>query len=111
MPRRLLPVAGVLLALPLALAAGGCAAKVTHPTKSLAEQQADIDLCSKEANRKYWMDPVAALYNAYDCLEAKGYKRGEGDMAAKVERAMGEAPKKPPAAPGQPCVVPCRRSK
>ncbi len=52
-----------------------CTAQVSHPTKSLAEQQVDIDQCTNDANRKYWMDPVAALLNAYDCLEAKGYRK------------------------------------
>ena len=67
--------------LPLTLLAA-CAAQVSHPTKSLAEQQVDIDQCTDAANRKYWMDPVAALLNAYDCLEAKGYKKGETKLMA-----------------------------
>jgi hypothetical protein len=94
----------LLLLAPLALAA--CTAQVTHPTKSLAEQQADIHSCTSEANHKYWMDPVAALYHAYDCLEAKGYKRSNRDFAAQVERAFGERPTEPKAPP-QPCRVPC----
>ena len=96
----------------------GCATQVSHPTKSTAEMQADIDLCTGEAERKYWMDPVAALYNSYDCLEAKGYQRDRSDFASKVERALGEAPARraaatgpatppPPAEPGKPCKVPC----
>ena len=99
----------LLLALPLALA--GCTASVTHPTKSLAEQQVDIDRCTDAAKKKYWMDPVAALYNAYDCLEAKGYQRSNKDMAAKVEKAVGEAPERAKAPPGprKPCPVPCKR--
>ncbi|HEX8668185.1 MAG TPA: hypothetical protein VF727_07415 [Allosphingosinicella sp.] len=85
-----------------------CTAEVSHPTKNLADQQADIDLCTKSANHKYWMDPVAALYNAYDCLEAKGYRRSRKDFAAKVERALGEKPATPRRAePGKPCRIPC----
>jgi hypothetical protein len=86
-----------------------CTASVYHPTKSGAEMQADIDQCTRRANRRYWMDPVAALYRAYDCLEARGYRRDEGDFAARVERAMGERPEAPPARPERPCRVPCRR--
>jgi hypothetical protein len=101
-----------LIALPMVVA--GCAAQVSHPSKSTAEMRADIDLCTGDANRKYWMDPIAALYNAYDCLEAKGYQRGKGDIAAQVERALGEAPareieaKRKAAQPGLPCRVPCK---
>ena len=87
----------------------GCQAKVSHPTKTLAEQQVDIQGCTKTANDKYWMDPVAALYNAYDCLEAKGYQRGNADVAARVERAVNEGrPAKAPAEPAKPCRVPCK---
>lgn len=89
----------------------GCATEVTHPTKSVAEMQADIDLCTGEAERRYWMDPIAALYNSYDCLEARGYERNRKGFAARVERALGEAPARRAAAaqPGKPCKVPCRR--
>ena len=94
-----------------------CTASVYHPTKSNAEMQADVNRCTGQANRRYWMDPVAALYNAYDCLEAKGYSRNEKDFAARVERALGE--RDPPAAAAAkasgdrprrlPCQVPCKR--
>ena len=110
--------------LPLLLLAGACTAQVTHPTKSLAEQQADIDLCTREANHKYWMDPIAALFHAYDCLEAKGYQRVNKALQAKVEQTVGpKAPPPPrpvgapapaatptPTTPGtvQPCRVPCK---
>jgi hypothetical protein len=102
------------LAAAAALAVQACTASVYHPTKSGAEMQADVDLCTRRANRRYWMDPVAALYNAYDCLEAKGYSRDEGDFAARVERALGEreAPKaaaREPKARRLPCQVPCKR--
>jgi hypothetical protein len=90
----------VLLALP------ACTAQVTHPTKSLAEQQAVIHFCSSQARHQYWMDPIAALYHSYDCLEAKGYKRSNKDLSAQVERMFGERPGPPKPAP-QPCRVPC----
>ena len=96
----------VLLLLP-ALLLAACTAKVTHPTKTAAEMQADISYCTAQANKTYWMDPVAALYHAYDCLDAKGYKRDEHDFATEVERALGEAPKKK--GPILPCRVPCGR--
>jgi hypothetical protein len=96
--------------LPLALAAAlaACTASVYHPTKSGAEMQADIDQCTAQANRRYWMDPVAALYRSYDCLEARGYQRNQRDMAARVERALGERGPAPAKAT-EPCRVPCRR--
>lgn len=101
--RMLVPPALLLLA--------GCAADVYHPTKSDAEMRADVGACTDEANRRYWMDPVAALYNAYDCLEAMGYQRNRRDFAAKVERALGEAPRRREEERRRseaPCKVPCR---
>jgi hypothetical protein len=114
-----------LYALIVVAAAGvlpACTATVYHPTKNNSEMQADVRLCTRESNRRYWMDPVAALYHAYDCLEAKGYSRNEHDFAARVERALGEREGVPAAnaassggasraAPGpvRPCAVPCRR--
>jgi hypothetical protein len=86
-----------------------CAAQVTHPTKSETEMRADIKLCTDRANHKYWMDPVAALYNAYDCLEARGYSRDRSGLAGQVEQAVGEGRAKGKAAPAQPCRVPCGR--
>ena len=86
----------------------GCAAQVSHPTKSEPEMRADIQLCTRQANHKYWMDPVAALYNAYDCLEAKGYRREHQDLAGQVERAMGENHAQP-RGPAKACRVPCPR--
>ena len=100
-----------LASLLLAAALCGCTAQVTHPTKSLAEMEVDIDRCTDDANRKYWMDPVAALYNAYDCLEARGYRRSHKDLAARVEQAIEgrEPPSAEGAAPAAPCRVPCRQ--
>ena len=96
------------LLLAAAAALPACTASVSHPTKTAAEMQADIDQCTRRANRRYWMDPVAALYRAYDCLEARGYRREEGDFATRVERALGERPP-PPARTARPCRIPCRR--
>ena len=96
------------LATAFILCLAACTAKVSHPTKSLAEQQVDIDYCTQWANHKYWMDPIAALYNAYDCLEAKGYRRGQKDLAGQVEQALGEGQRaRQPRPPNQPCAVPC----
>ena len=87
-------------------ALAACTAQVTNPTKTLAEQQADIHFCTSQAQHQYWMDPIAALYHAYDCLEAKGYKRSQKDFAAQVEHALGERPEAPKAPPA-PCHIPC----
>jgi hypothetical protein len=95
------------LLLALLLLAGGCTTKVYNPNKTAAQQQADIAFCSDQANRKFWMDSIAALYNAYDCLEAKGYTREQPALAAELERAFGGTPPKKPG-PVLPCKVPCR---
>ena len=97
-----------ILLLPLLALLAACAAKVYHPTKTGPEMRVDVKYCTQKANHKYWMDPIAALYHAYDCLEAMGYRRDRDDMAAQVEQALGEGralPKRPP----QPCRVPCKR--
>ncbi len=94
--------------LALALLSACAPVQVTHPTKSTAQMQVDIDLCTRDANNTYWMDPIAAMYNAYDCLEAKGYQRDSTHISSQVERALGEARKKPPG-PAKPCAVPCRK--
>ena len=89
----------------------GCTAQVSHPTKTLAEQQVDVDFCTREANRKYWMDPVAALLNAYDFLEARGYRKERSGFKKLVERAVSDdrVRRRDPADPTRPCTVPCRR--
>jgi hypothetical protein len=96
-----------LLAFPLV----ACTAQVSHPTKTLAEQQVDVDFCTREANHKYWMDPVAALLNAYDCLEAKGYRKEKSGFEAQVERAARDdrVRRRNPDDPTRPCAVPCRK--
>jgi hypothetical protein len=95
----------LLLPAPLLLAVG-CTAQVYHPTKSPAQMQADVQLCTKQANKDYWFDPIAALYRSYDCLEAKGYRRSHKDFAAQVEQAFGEA-RREQEGPVAPCRVPC----
>jgi hypothetical protein len=87
-----------------------CAAHVSHPSKSEPEMRADIQLCTRQANHKYWMDPIAALYNAYDCLEAKGYQRDRRDLSGQVEQAMGET-RRQPKPPARACRVPCPRDR
>jgi hypothetical protein len=53
------------------------------------------------------MDPIAALLNAYDCLEAKGYSRKNKDFARQVEKSAGET-RGAPRGPALPCRVPCK---
>ena len=94
----------------LAVLLAACTAQVSHPTKTLAEQQVDVDFCTSEANRKYWMDPVAALLNAYDCLEARGYRKEKKGLKAQVERsASDDRARRGGREPEKPCPVPCRR--
>jgi hypothetical protein len=93
------------LALFLLPFAAACTAQVSHPSKSIAEQQVDIDYCTQAANHKYWMDPIAGLLNAYDCLEAKGYRRTQ-KVTQKVESAV-QGRNRPAERPAQPCRVPC----
>lgn len=101
-----------LLALAAPLVIAGCTAQVSHPTKTLAQQQVEIEGCTDAANDKYWMDPIAALYNAYDCLEAKGYRRGNAAADANVARTVKERrPDTQGGAPRVPCRVPCVKPK
>ena len=95
----------LLFVLPLLVA--GCATRVYNPNKTAQQQAADIELCSDYANGRFWMDSIAALYDAYDCLEAKGYTREQKGLAADLERALGGGPRKKPG-PVKACVVPCR---
>ena len=87
---------------------GACATEVWHPTKGGEEMRLEIDQCTDAANRKYWMDPVAALLRAYDCLEAKGYRKGRSGFTEEVERSVHDdrVRKKQPT---QPCRIPCKR--
>ena len=57
------------------------------------------------------MDPVAALLNAYDCLEAKGYRKEKTGLKEQVERAAGEdrVRRRDRGEPQKPCAVPCRK--
>jgi hypothetical protein len=100
--------------LPFLFAASGCAVTVYHPEKTEAEMQVDIKRCTDEANRKHFIDPVAALYEAYDCMEKMGYVREQPDVSKGVEKAMRRdatvqpQQPKPPPAKAQPCRVPCK---
>jgi len=94
----------ILLA-PLLLVA--CATRVTHPERSTEQMRADVERCSDQANRRYWMDPVAALYNAYDCLDALGYQRNRTGFEAFVEEQLAGRRRPAPAGPAY-CQVPCR---
>ena len=86
---------------------GACTTTVTHPSKSEPEMRADIDLCTESATTKFWYDAVTALYDAYHCLEEKGYKRTAQGWSEEVQRSMGSKRDAAPAR-NQPCVVPCR---
>ena len=95
-----------MLPLPLLALACACATEVIHPEKTEQEMQADIKLCTDEANRRFWLDRIAALHSAYGCLEAKGYRRQQPGFRPRVETSLGGGAK--PATPAQPCKVPCR---
>lgn len=91
----------------LLLLAAGCATNVTHPERSDAQMRADVASCSNQANERYQLDPVAALYNAYDCLEGMGYQRNRTGLEAFVEENF--AGRRRAARPGvRVCQVPCR---
>ncbi len=55
----------------------GCATQVYHPTRTRAEQERDVRLCTEHGKLAEPMEPIAALNVAYECLEKKGYKRGK----------------------------------
>jgi hypothetical protein len=88
----------------------GCATAVYHPHKTDVEMHADVNLCTTAANKKYWMDPIAALINAYDCLEAKGYSRKNEKLGRQVERTAGGS-RAAIRSPALPCRVPCKINK
>lgn len=67
------------LLLPLLLL-GGCMTSVHHDDKSQAEMQRDIKLCTEHGKLSEPYEPIAALNVAYECLERKGYKRGEARL-------------------------------
>ena len=94
--------------LPILVLLSGCATTVYHPEKTQLEIKADVDFCSTHANRKYWMDALAALYEAYDCLEAKGYSRTANALGPQVQNAARDPRQPTRAEPVQPCRVPCR---
>jgi hypothetical protein len=62
--------------LPMLALLAGCATQVYHPTRNRAEQARDVKLCTDHGTLSAPYEPIAALNNAYECLEKKGYKRG-----------------------------------
>ncbi len=55
----------------------GCATQVWHPTRTAAEQRRDIKACTDHGTLSEPLEPVAALNIAYECLDQKGYRRGQ----------------------------------
>ncbi len=109
---RLGPDSQVLFAMKLAIAAlplllSACATAVSHPTRSQEQMRVDIARCTDEAERRHPLDAVAALYTAYDCLEAMGYQRQQSGLQRLVEGDASERARRQPVT-GRPCQVPCR---
>jgi len=94
----------------IAFAAAGCTTKMSHPTRTAAQQQTDIKLCSVAAQRKYQLDVLAQIAAAFNCLEHKGYRRERTDVSISLHHALGVPPPPSRAAqmPKGPCQVPCR---
>jgi hypothetical protein len=99
-----------------ALALAACVAKVSHPTKTQAEMQVDIDRCIDEAvagrpASGLAIDPLGELEDTYDCLEKLGYSRGKATRDEVASRAAERPPRRQgePRAPAEPCRVPCKR--
>lgn len=84
-----------------------CTATVWHPERTREQMQADIGRCTDEAERRHSLDAVSALYDAFNCLEAMGYRRDQTGLASQVDRNLKQRPSaaRPP---GAPCQVPCR---
>lgn len=101
-----LPVKFALIAIAILLP--GCATAVYHPEKTEAEMQADVELCTTEANDRYRWDAVTALVDAFDCLEAKGYSRTNKQVAERVDSAASGRRSDKPQGPVEPCRIPCR---
>lgn len=54
-----------------------CVVQVSHPTRTRAEQERDIKICDDQGYYSSPNDALLAMQITYDCLEAKGYKRGK----------------------------------
>jgi hypothetical protein len=80
--------------------------QVYNPAKT-AEQQTRHPALHGSSASQISLDALAALYEAYDCLEAKGYTRGEPVMGAEVKRVLGRGTQQN-SGPVLPCKVPCR---
>ncbi len=94
----------------LVLLLAGCTATVWHPDRTREQMEADIARCTDEADRRYSLDAVAAMLDAFSCLEEMGYRRQHSGLAARVEEDLKQRPRPAPSAPppGAPCQVPCR---
>ena len=101
-----------------ALALGACVTEVTHPTKTKAEMQVDIDRCIDEAvagrpAKGLSIDPVGELEDTYVCLEKLGYTRGKATRDEVATRTAQRPPRRPGENSGgkapEPCRVPCKR--
>lgn len=73
-------IAILLPALLPALLLGGCMTKVYQEGKSQAETERDIRICTEHGKLSEPYEPVAALNVAYECLERKGYRRGQARL-------------------------------
>ena len=100
-----------------ALALAACVTKVSHPTKTQAEMQVDIDRCIDEAvagrpAKGLAIDPLGELEDTYDCLEKLGYSRGKATRDEVATRTRERPPRRPAESDGTPpppCRVPCKR--
>ena len=70
-----------LLSLPLLLLGGCMTTQVYHESRTQAEMQRDIRICTEHGKLSEPIEPIAALNVAYECLEQKGYKRGAAKIA------------------------------
>lgn len=84
-----------------------CTATVWHPERTREQMRADIGRCTEEADRRHSLDGVTAIYEAFNCLEAMGYRRRQTGLAAQVDENLKQRQR--PARPaGAACEVPCR---
>jgi hypothetical protein len=94
-----------LLLLGIVLVAGGCTTTVSHPTRTAAQQKADIRRCNAAAERRYKYDAISLTVAAFNCLEAKGYRR-EGTVPG-LRKTRGASAPAGGVTPKRPCTVPC----
>ena len=100
-----------------ALALAACVTEVSHPTKTKAEMQADIDRCIDQAVEGrpagLSIDPLGELEDTYVCLEKLGYSRGKATRDEVATRTAQRPPRRVEpegeAKPAEPCRVPCNK--